>query len=302
MENLKQLREAMGMTQKQIAEMLDTTQQTLARWESGKAEPSIAHLKDLAVILRTSVDELLGRGAFRRKPVVTLPSILLDEDSDADGFWGHFGVRLPNGKHTLWYPISSSVSDNVSEKLTNTHLPNNKLVIVPTLNNRVLIFDPQNVCQMELLHDNWDAPDDWNIDWDSAGMPLELYRGLEDYILYEDFSDESEASEKFLATLEDIVKNHDLSDEDIRQRTCITSIHMIDGTVVEGEGENISEIFFHADAMSELPEVLQFYSEDFGFHHFIPSKQVALIDIPLLKLTDALNEELDEMNAEVSQL
>lgn len=302
MENLKQLREAMGMTQKQIAEMLDTTQQTFARWESGKAEPSIAHLKDLAVILRTSVDELLGRSAFRRKPVVTLPSILLEEDSGADGFWGHFGVRLPNGNHTLWYPISSSVSDDVSEKLANTHLPKNKLIIVPTLNNRVLILDPQSVCQMELLHDNWDAPDDWNIDWDSEGMPLELYRGLEDYILDEEFSDKSEASDNFLATLDDIVKEHDLSDEDIRKRTCITSIHRVDGTVVEGEGENISEIFFHADAMSEFPEVLQFYSWDIGFNHFIPSKQIVLIDLPLLKLTDALNEEQDQMKEEASNL
>jgi transcriptional regulator with XRE-family HTH domain len=37
-------------------------QQTIARWETGKAEPNLAALSDLAAILNTSIDELLGIG------------------------------------------------------------------------------------------------------------------------------------------------------------------------------------------------------------------------------------------------
>lgn len=294
MENLKKLREAHGMTQKGIAEKLNTTQQTVARWESGKAEPGLAHLKDLAVMLRTSVDHLLGNSTFGGKPVVSLASVLLDTEN-VDGFWGHFGVLLPNNSRTLWYPISSSVSDDVSAKLQNADLPDNNLILVPTLNNRVLIFDPKVICQAELLHDNCDAPDDWDISWwDPEGMPLELYRGLDDFVFHERCLKNTEASDEFILRIENIVREYGLSDDAIRQRTCISSIHRIDGSVCQGEAaeDNLDEIFSYGDDVRELPTVLQFYSWELGFNHFIPSNQIALIDLPLIRVTDAMSREL----------
>jgi transcriptional regulator with XRE-family HTH domain len=49
MARLKQCRTEIGLTQQQLAAMLDTTQQTIARWESGKTAIPSAILNDLAM-------------------------------------------------------------------------------------------------------------------------------------------------------------------------------------------------------------------------------------------------------------
>jgi DNA-binding XRE family transcriptional regulator len=59
MKKLAQLRKRFGMTQECLAELLKTTQQTVAKWESGTAEPDIATLRDLALIFGRSIDAIL---------------------------------------------------------------------------------------------------------------------------------------------------------------------------------------------------------------------------------------------------
>nr|RNJ65021.1 MAG: XRE family transcriptional regulator [Leptolyngbya sp. IPPAS B-1204] len=49
MVRLKQCRTEVGLTQQQLAAMLDTPQQTIARWESGKAAIPSAILHNLAM-------------------------------------------------------------------------------------------------------------------------------------------------------------------------------------------------------------------------------------------------------------
>ena len=47
------------MTQKDMAEKLNISQQTVAKWESGKIEPSLKHMREIALLFSTSVDDLL---------------------------------------------------------------------------------------------------------------------------------------------------------------------------------------------------------------------------------------------------
>lgn len=60
MNRMKELRRAHGLTQKQVAAYMHTSQQTLARWEAGEGEPNIAALVSMAAYYATSVDNLLG--------------------------------------------------------------------------------------------------------------------------------------------------------------------------------------------------------------------------------------------------
>lgn len=50
-----------NLRQSQIALMLDTTQQSVARWEKGRSEPTIAQLCTLANYYGATLDQLLGR-------------------------------------------------------------------------------------------------------------------------------------------------------------------------------------------------------------------------------------------------
>ncbi len=61
LEKLRGLREDHDMTQKQIADILGTSQTMYARYERGANEMPIRHLVTLADYYHTSVDYLLGR-------------------------------------------------------------------------------------------------------------------------------------------------------------------------------------------------------------------------------------------------
>ncbi len=58
--NIKELREEKRLQQKDIATALNRTPACISSWETGKTEPAIEDLKQLASILGTSIDYLVG--------------------------------------------------------------------------------------------------------------------------------------------------------------------------------------------------------------------------------------------------
>ena len=59
-QKLKELRSLKGLTQKELADKLHVSFQTVSKWENGENEPDIATLKELAVLFNCSVDYLIG--------------------------------------------------------------------------------------------------------------------------------------------------------------------------------------------------------------------------------------------------
>lgn len=58
---IKRLREARGLTQPELAALLEVAATTLSRWETGKVQaPSRAHLRRLCEVLQVSREELQG--------------------------------------------------------------------------------------------------------------------------------------------------------------------------------------------------------------------------------------------------
>lgn len=58
---LKELRKSKGMTQKEVAEKLNITDRTYGHYETGKREPSIDMLIEIAKYYNISIDILVGR-------------------------------------------------------------------------------------------------------------------------------------------------------------------------------------------------------------------------------------------------
>lgn len=58
---IKRLREAAGLRQYELANLMGVKQASVSAWESGKAMPSAENLLKLADILDCTVDALLGR-------------------------------------------------------------------------------------------------------------------------------------------------------------------------------------------------------------------------------------------------
>ncbi len=59
MRTLKQLREAAGLTQLDVAFALKVTPQTVYNWERGTREPKGRHLQQLARLFKVSADDVL---------------------------------------------------------------------------------------------------------------------------------------------------------------------------------------------------------------------------------------------------
>lgn len=58
---LKELREAKGLTQKEVAEIIGYSEISYARYEKGEREPDISTLCKLAEYFNVTVDYLIGR-------------------------------------------------------------------------------------------------------------------------------------------------------------------------------------------------------------------------------------------------
>lgn len=271
MKILKELRQSYKLTQNDIAERLKVTQQTVAKWENGKSEPSIAHLRDLAVLYNTSVDELT-------KADVTLNNIQSNRyyysGNDGNYFWGHLGLGIPNQEKSIWYPITLRTANQVISNLDDSY---SDFIKIDTLNNRTLFFNKKHLLHIHILDDHADYPeDDWELGWDSYyGHPHEIYPALSDY-LTEGFLDAEQYSSVFIENIQNLLKEHpNLTDEDI------------DGSKIY----TLSKTYHHFMCDKGF-EDLRFLTVDnettwinignsvIGMDTFISSNQIVLIDVP----------------------
>lgn len=58
--NFKKRREALNLTQEQVARAIGLSQQAIAKWETGESLPRADMLPKLAKILNCTIDELLS--------------------------------------------------------------------------------------------------------------------------------------------------------------------------------------------------------------------------------------------------
>lgn len=56
---IKAMRKKRGLTQKQLAELLEVKQSNISRWESGVYLPNATTLKKLAEVLNCQIDDLV---------------------------------------------------------------------------------------------------------------------------------------------------------------------------------------------------------------------------------------------------
>lgn len=61
MNKIKQMREAAGLTQRELSSKLGVAQASVANWERGVTAPTVANLLAMSQILDCSTDALLGR-------------------------------------------------------------------------------------------------------------------------------------------------------------------------------------------------------------------------------------------------
>lgn len=284
MKRLRELRTMFNLTQEELAGILKVTQQTIARWETGKAEPNLAALSDLSVIFDASVDELLGIDRSCKESGYR-ESVNVDR---AGAFWGHLGLLYPNETKTRWYPITQGTANFIERRLRTDQDEGDGWIIVSTLNNRLLVFAVQAMKRVWLLDNNADQPhDDWDLTWDGyQGLSPEIYRALEERFFGLDEQYKADYSVALRNILNEIVKENGFNDEaKIAERILDTHIHFRDGTLIHYwiETQDIMSIILDADSGTSRV----FRINDGEFKSYYPANAIRMIDLPLLQYQEA---------------
>lgn len=63
----KALRKKRGLTQKELAEILNVSQNAIYNWENGKREPSLKMIENIANALNVSIETLIGLDMLGKK-------------------------------------------------------------------------------------------------------------------------------------------------------------------------------------------------------------------------------------------
>ncbi|OXE35161.1 MAG: hypothetical protein CGW95_15595 [Phenylobacterium zucineum] len=330
MDRLRKLREDGNYSQQQLATMLKTTQQTIARWESGKSEPNLAALRDLALIFGASVDDLLGVNPGHRKMPTTTYHLFTKEEQD--GFWGHVGLRVGE-KPSMWFPITAGTASELRSALANVE-NTQSWVSFETLANKFVAFRPAALRKVWLLDDACDQPaGDWEVDLPYEGLPLEMYRAFdrlhdipvseqawkEAYAdlpkrdglgepqkgdpekwrafvneLAKDFN--GEVSEAFISSVAATYAEEHLYEEDrYYPYMHYTKVYFTDGAsdAFWAEANDLSSFAFELDR-EMVPTMLRLEHFDGSAEPYYSTDKLAAVVMPLTELMDAQKEEAAE--------
>lgn len=168
--NLKNLRTKTNLTQKELAERMGTTQQTIARWENGKTPLNVDQIRDLCTVLNCSPKQLLGD--------------LRDQTDSKQGPYIFPRLGAPYGTLKLSlmmglekeYPIDNANREDLLVQLSEgfterTDQSDAMWLALWTLDNRYLIINPRQLRKVELISDDVEAMPSWECE--------EVYQALE---------------------------------------------------------------------------------------------------------------------------
>ncbi|MDF3604845.1 helix-turn-helix transcriptional regulator [Paracoccus sp. DMF-8] len=148
--NLRSLRLERGLSQAALAERIGTTQQTVARWETGKSQVSIAQLRALAVALDSSIAAILGETGPARRPARRTAAALPD-----DRPFGTLTLEFPG--HSRSHPIARGALDALSADLAARDpgqggaATTTEWLVTATLDGRRIFINPLHLTTLRML-------------------------------------------------------------------------------------------------------------------------------------------------------
>ncbi|WP_288947498.1 helix-turn-helix transcriptional regulator [uncultured Megasphaera sp.] len=294
----RKIRNLMNVTSEELSHATGIPIERLKQIEAGE-KGTLAEMRDIAMYFSTSVNVLCGENFF--EPQIGILGDLLDysEEKELGGFWGHIGILPRNSNVYKWYPIT-----NITRQLIYRMMEKER-IIVPCMDNKVLLLYMPNIKEIILLDEACDDPHDMN--WDPnvtiRNVPLAIYEALDDYIYLDDNdSRKDKISDKLKQCLDDFIKANGWDEEDIFSEIYKTTIYYADNKIrsmqldFERSDSIISEIQaiyeFEDDTFSE--NVIAFVDFE-AMETILNLKNVSMIEFPFITLENALKSICDEI-------
>lgn len=295
------LKQLLRVDEKQLAERTGVSMARLKEIEAG-AEAEISELRDLAYALRTGVRSLLGTNYF--PPQIARWEASLDHCSVGNelaenGFWGHIGILPSSFEKYLWYPITGTTRSMVYSWIGHRYL------VIPCMNNKVLLINTNNVDRIVLLDDGCSAPSSctWDSSVDEGDVPPVVYELFDDYTYYKEIEGkipENVISPNLCEFLDSYVKKNEGTGDILSSEEAAVFYsaggkieqHHIDFGQKQSLGLEISLIYEFGDEASD--ERFLFFQDYDGTENFISKEKISLIELPLFNIEEAICKEQEE--------
>ncbi len=293
LEALREVRLAARLTQGELARALGTTQQTVARWEAGKAEPNVAALRELAMIFGTTVDALVGSTPVPARRSPTTYAVL--SNGSQDPCWGHAGVSLSGEGRSRWFPINGTEARRLERSLDEGRAA---WLTFATLDNRLVAVNVGNTRSLCLLDREADRPPgDWDVRWGEAdGVPVDFYRVLDGYFVA-DAEPLEPASPTLIAVVREAVEQQSWDRAAIIGMTRQTTVSLADGTTVSSAAVAADDLWQLLVAI-EHDDVPLLVRVDAAARQYYPAARIALVQMPRLYVLDAGRRDMESAQAE----
>ena len=296
------IRNAMQISAEEIAKPAGISKERLQEIEAGE-EATTAELRDIAVSLSTSVRSVLGTSCFETQ-IAQMDMILKAYNENAapaglSGFWGHVGILPTNATEYLWFPITGTTRKMIYKSMDMDR------IVIPCMNNKVLLLNMQNIKEIILLDEACDQPSftNWDPAVDCGGTPLAVYEALYDFNPFYDRRVSTDiVSKSFQASIEAYIKHKEWNENDIYAMLHENLIYHKDGHIErvdidfdedESVTSEVSQILDFAD--DAILHKFLYYTADDGIEVMLNMQNVSLIAMPLLKVEDAICSYLEEL-------
>ncbi|WP_422448984.1 helix-turn-helix domain-containing protein [Thermoanaerobacterium sp. DL9XJH110] len=132
-ERLKMLRKEKGLTMKEIGKIIGVSDAAWTKYETNRAEPSIASLNKIADFFQVSLDFLLGRTNIRDPQFVEKANMLSEFIKEFE--WSAIGD--PSQMYFLVENLSESIRKYKREQITESELQS----LLKTISDVVVYFN-----------------------------------------------------------------------------------------------------------------------------------------------------------------
>lgn len=294
----REIRNLMKINSSKIAQATGIPITRLMEIEAGE-EATIAELRDIALCLSVSVNCLLGKNFFESQ-IGTMDLYVGENSQGYSGQWGDIGVQPRNYKHFFWFPITENTREMIYRMMTC------KRLVVPCMNNKILILNMENINEIIMLDDACDQPSgvNWKSGEEFEELPLVIYEAMEDY--YDDMAVENELlSPGLYKIIDKLVEEKKWSEDKIYEFMNLSKVYYTDEEVryvnidfLQNSTipEEIYNIYTFEEA--EFAEEILYGIDNESGERVFNMKNIAMMELPLLRVEGAISELMKDEEIE----
>ncbi|MBO4996765.1 MAG: helix-turn-helix transcriptional regulator [Lachnospira sp.] len=112
MEHIRILRKSQGLSQREMAQLFHTSQQSIYKYETGQAYPSLSTLREMSTYFNTTIDYLISDDSVEAQ-TGAIPQLRLTQDEF--NLLQNYRLLAPQGKKML-RTISSKMTKNLDSE------------------------------------------------------------------------------------------------------------------------------------------------------------------------------------------